>query len=281
MSATVKLYYANIRNMGDQLNVLLLERLFGLRVERRSFLDGELCAIGSCLGQYTLHGGTAMRLRQRVNGLLRPDVSVWGTGFIRRTDCESPFFKRNMRFFALRGELTRRDVERMTGQETGTAVGDPGLLVRRLFPELPAKRFRVGIVPHVCDICDERIPSLLAAYPDSCLIDVREEPLTVLRQIASCETIFSSSLHGLVAADSFGIPNRHAVLSDRPLGDGYKFNDYYSAFSVPHIFTDLRSSPPPTAEEIRSARAVTDEAVQRLSEGLLDAFERIRQGGNA
>ena len=49
MPDTLNLYYARIANMGDLLNPLIIERCFGYRVERCSFLTGDLCAIGSGL----------------------------------------------------------------------------------------------------------------------------------------------------------------------------------------------------------------------------------------
>ena len=51
MTDTLNLYYARIANMGDLLNPLIIERCFGYRVERCSFLTGDLCAIGSGLAR--------------------------------------------------------------------------------------------------------------------------------------------------------------------------------------------------------------------------------------
>ena len=56
MPDKIKMYYSKLRNMGDCLNELIVKECFGYEAERHSFLDGEICGIGSCLGQYTLHG---------------------------------------------------------------------------------------------------------------------------------------------------------------------------------------------------------------------------------
>lgn len=82
MPDKIKMYYSKLRNMGDCLNELIVKECFGYEAERHSFLDGEICGIGSCLGQYTLHGSAMMRLQQRINGIRKPHVYVWGTGFI-------------------------------------------------------------------------------------------------------------------------------------------------------------------------------------------------------
>ena len=108
MQDTLNLYYARIANMGDLLNPLIIERCFGYRVERCSFLTGDLCAIGSGLAQYKLHGNPLMKLQQCINGRTHPHVDVWGSGFINYDDARGRFFKRDMCFHAVRGELTRR-----------------------------------------------------------------------------------------------------------------------------------------------------------------------------
>ena len=48
MRDTLKLYYAKLANMGDLLSPMIIERCFGYKVERGSFLTGEVCAVGSC-----------------------------------------------------------------------------------------------------------------------------------------------------------------------------------------------------------------------------------------
>ena len=139
MEKTIKLYYAKLANMGDLLNDLVIRRCFGCDVERCSFLEGEISAIGSHLAMYTYHGTPLMKLQQLINGIREPKVYVWGTGFINYDDCKGRFFKRDMEFLALRGELTRRNVERMTGRTLDIPTGDAGILADRLLDQLPEK----------------------------------------------------------------------------------------------------------------------------------------------
>ena len=73
-------------------------------------------------------------------------------------------------------------------------------------------------------------------------------------------------------ADAFGVPNRHMVFSDRPLGDGFKFDDYYSAYGVEHIFTDLRQQAAPSFSEVVSGCPVTPEMVETKKRAMLAAF---------
>ena len=283
MGDTLRLHYAKLANMGDLLNKLIIERCFGIGVERHSFLTGEMCAIGSCLGQYTYHGSLPMKLRQAINGrFVRPHIYVWGTGFINHADCENRFFKKDMEFLAVRGEMTRKNVERMTGRRLAIPTGDAGILADRLLDEVPEKKYDIGIVPHLCDLQDPAVAGLAGRYENSVLINVKDDPIFVIKQIARCRTLLSSSLHGLIVADSFHIPNMHAVFSDRPLGDGYKFDDYYSAYSLPHVLRDLRTAPAPSLAEIEASYSITREMAKEKKKLMLACFPRefIKAGEN-
>lgn len=266
----LKLYYVDIKNMGDQLNIMLMRDVFGYEAERCSYLTGELSAIGSGLDQYMLHGSKADKLRQRLYGTVYPRVDVWGTGFIN-SHGDTAFYKRNMRFHAVRGKLSRQRAERLLGRTLDIPTGDGGILADMLI-EPQSKTMELGIVPHVCDLHEPLIGSLKARFGKDCIIDVRGEPYEVLRRIARCRVILSSSLHGLIAADSFGIPNRHVLLSDKPKGDGFKFRDYYSAYDLRHPVTDLRREPVCSPEEIVREYPITAEMVAEKKALMLSAF---------
>lgn len=268
----IKLYYAKIANMGDLLNPLIIEKCFGQKVERESFLYGDMSAIGSCLAMYMLHGSPAMKIQQLINGFTHPKVAVWGTGFINYDDCKGRFFKRDMHFCAVRGELTRKSLEEITGKKLDIPTGDAGILADALLDEIPEKKHRIGIIPHLCDLKDENVNAVLAHYEDAVMINVKDDPIEVIKQIAECETVLSSSLHGLIVADSLGVPNRHLVFGDRLLGDGYKFDDYYSAYGVEHMITDLRTDQLPGVEEIKAAYPITKEMMEAKKQALRDCF---------
>jgi len=130
------------------------------------------------------------------------------------------------RILAVRGELTRNNI----GAPKDTILGDPGLLVANYMTERCEKRYVLGIVPHFTDKADPRLRKLLRRYKKEILfIDIQTNPLSVLEHIDQCEHILSSSLHGIVFADSLGIPNMWTILGDRVQGKGFKFFDYRSA----------------------------------------------------
>lgn len=120
--------------------------------------------------------------------------------------------------------------EKIIGKKLDIPLGDGGLLFGKLLEKPVAKQYAVGIIPHTVDWQNPYINQMAGELPDSLLIDVRKEPLKVLEEIASCEFIISTAMHGLIAADSLGIPNKWIEVSDKVVGGGYKFCDYYSVF---------------------------------------------------
>jgi pyruvyltransferase len=127
------------------------------------------------------------------------------------------------KLLAVRGPLTR---ERVT-HANPLVLGDPGLLAGRLLPIRPPVRYRLGFVPHYVDQGNPQLANLSRKHVDRFrVIDVRCSPAEVVAEIASCEAIISSSLHGLIVADALGIPSAwHYV--ERVLGNGFKFRDHF------------------------------------------------------
>lgn len=150
---------------------------------------------------------------------------ILGTGAIDSTT--NKHFP-NVRILGLRGRLTK-DLLKVKHEVT---LGDPGLLASKLLKEKSLKKFKIGIVPHYSDWGNRVIIELNEKYQDRItIIDVQHKLEIVLKAIDECEYILSSSLHGLICADSLGIPNRWILLSPL-LGGNFKFNDYYSVFDV-------------------------------------------------
>jgi len=123
---------------------------------------------------------------------------------------------------ALRGPLTAK------GIRGHYALGDPGLLADELVP-LPEKEFDLGVIPHWTDHTLAGDPRFIKYHP--MIIDVRNDPLKVIADIGRCKKIVSSSLHGIILADAFGIPRRIEI-SPRALshahqeGGLFKWRDY-------------------------------------------------------
>lgn len=212
----IKMYWWNDEpNFGDALNPLLLEKVFKLKVEWSGLSTARLVGAGSCL-QWV-----AKAVKEKPHEML-----IWGTGYI--FDQEPYVDSSQVKHLAVRGVKSR-----MYGRlRDDTLMGDPGLLAPLFFEKPIHKKYRVGIVPHLWNICDKELDDIKSDHPEVKIIDVREDALKVIMQIAECDFIFSSSLHGLVIADSFGIPNQWVTFKEIPFGGSWKFLDYYLVFSI-------------------------------------------------
>jgi hypothetical protein len=114
------------------------------------------------------------------------------------------------------------------------------------------------------------------------VIDVRREPEAVFRDVAACESILSSSLHGLITADSFRIPSAWAGLSDKVIGDGFKFRDYFSSLGIRHEPCRLGGSESVTAlrsltRPVPNSAGERREQIDALFSSLLDRLRETRE----
>ena len=64
------------------------------------------------------------------------------------------------------------------------------------------------------------------------VIDIEADIASVAREIASSEAVISSSLHGIIAAHYYGVPAAWMQLSNRVVGDGFKFYDYFASVNM-------------------------------------------------
>lgn len=219
--------------MGDRLNTLIMKRVFGYTITRHTPLTCELSGIGSGLGQFTYANTPWISAVEHITGKLWPETYVWGTGFIEYGITNS-FYRKKMRFAAVRGKLSQQCAEAILGEKISCVLGDGGILSDQLLVRKPRKIYNCGIVAHYKEQNHLAFAEVAGQIPKSIMIDVRSDPIEVIQDIAKCECIISSSLHALVVADSLGIPNIHLEVSDAMLGDGFKYDDYYSSFGVVH-----------------------------------------------
>lgn len=207
-----------LHNAGDWYSPLICEHLSGRRVAYAPPHRCDLVAVGSLLQRVNKsHRLHRLGLRRRLH--------IWGTGTLRAQD----LLAGSHHLHAVRGILTR---ERICGAGETIPLGDPGLLADRLVDPRGIPRHPLGLIPHLVDREDPQIGWFLEKHPQAILIDMAAPVRSVLASIASCERILSSSLHGLVFADAFGVPNRWFTVSAKLVGGRHKFDDYYSAFGL-------------------------------------------------
>lgn len=192
-------------NFGDLLTPLLLQHFADLSVSWAPVGKANLVCVGSVLDL----------LPQRWDGV------VIGSGKLREA---SSVDLSHATVLALRGPLTAK------GVKGSFALGDPGLLADELVTV--TKEHELGLVPHWSDKRLEHRPEFKKFKP--LIIRPSNNPLEVLRQIGSCRKIVSSSLHGIIIADAFGIPRRTEMAEIFPReGGDFKFRDYAASIGVP------------------------------------------------
>ncbi len=230
----LKTYFITYPNMGDALNILIFEKVFGYTPVRRTPISCDISGIGSGLGKFCYADKTWLRLAEHVTGKIFRKTYIWGTGFLEYRDADRPFFRQNMIFCATRGELSKKRAEKLLGKELDIPTCDGGILASELVDGDIEKKYKVGIIPHIKEQKEPEFQALHKQFEDSVIIDLLEDPLEVVKTMASCEYIISSSLHGLIVADSFHIPNIHVKVTNNMMGDGFKFDDYYSGYGIEH-----------------------------------------------
>jgi len=240
-------WFTRVRNFGDLLNPDIFEYL-GYHAVNVGINETKCIMVGSVIDF----------LPSNYNG------SIIGAGLMFNQNVVLPA----ARIFGLRGYLTKRNLNIKTNEIT---IGDPGLLVSEIYQLPHNKKYTLGIVPHYNDINDNKIKLLLDRNSDNVkIINVMDRPKKVLEKICECEHILSSSLHGLIVADSLNIPNTWIYLSSKVAGDGFKFYDYASSINrqiSPKIITGY--------ERIIELVQITQKPNQSVSEVKARLFEEL------
>lgn len=126
---------------------------------------------------------------------------------------------------ALRGPLTAR------AWAYDVAIGDPGLLADELVGS-QSRVYDLGIVPHWSDKTLAGNQHYYGSWSTK-VISTADNPLAVIRQIGRCKKIVSSSLHGLIVADAFGIPRTFEYTPRFEVEGGlFKFRDYSASIGA-------------------------------------------------
>jgi pyruvyltransferase len=215
------LYYykeANLNNFGDVLSHHLIERIVGSPVDvyspKQHKGQKKLLAIGSIF--YFASDG---------------DV-IWGSGVNGKTLSPTDYRFIDLDIRAVRGPLSRQFLQEHCRVRCPEVYGDPALLFPYFFPEFKKStnpEYDYLIVPHYTEIglfSKEQYPNVV--FPT----DPWEE---VVKKIVNSKFVISSSLHGIIVAESFGIPARMLWISENRHKHIFKYQDYYIGTGRPEF----------------------------------------------
>lgn len=167
------------------------------------------------------------------------DSIIWGAGIIDSKTEKLPQF-REIR--AVRGPLTRKKLMDM-GYDCPEVYGDPALLIPLHYRPEIKKTHKLGIIPHFHDL--EAVRKAMGARVGVKLIDIRNYKHwhDFIDEILSCESIASSSLHGLIMAHAYGIPNVWVEFNNCEQRDSFKYHDFFASIGKDEEPLQLELSP--------------------------------------
>ncbi len=258
MKKFLNLYYVGSKgiNFGDSMNPIIFERVFNIPVKRSYPTNADVIGTGSILHMLQFRNIIRYKKYSYFFKYNSAPIITFGCGF--NTDSNTgKLYKtyRSLEAILLRGKLTHKILEKVNNTRYNyVSYGDLGLLTEYLLEKSPEKKYELGIIPHKFDYKSEKTEILKTLSKNHIVIDLKDEPLETLNKISECETIISSSLHGLIAADSLHIPNKRFKLSDHGhfYNVDFKFNDYYSIYEKTPEYADLTND-------------ITDEKLRKLT----------------
>ncbi|WP_163560666.1 polysaccharide pyruvyl transferase family protein [Halomonas sp. NO4] len=218
-------------NWGDSLNPYLIQKLskkkvYNVLYPRVNFFKvtqrlrvtnkPEYIVVGSVLSWGHFRDGVA---------------EVWGAGFM---SAAGRVKYKPKAIHAVRGELSRELLIKQ-GISCPKVFGDPALIMPYIYkPDIKTSSNLVGVIPHYVDkpfFSGENYPQ----DENLKVIDIEQDTESFIDQVMECGVVLSSSLHGLIVADAYGIPSRRVVFSNNISGGDFKFRDYYSGIGHEYV----------------------------------------------
>lgn len=195
-------------NFGDYISLKLVERIVGEPVKtfqrKPANNPKKLLALGSILS-FADDG----------------DV-IWGTGLNGKLPDKASYRFKKLDVRAVRGPITRAFLQNTFSIPVPEVYGDPALLFPYLFPEFTKSKeplYDYIVIPHYTEL------HLFPRGLYSNVIYPTDPWDLVVKAILQSKFVISSSLHGIIIAEAYGIPARMLrVTETEPL---LKYNDYY------------------------------------------------------
>ena len=219
----------NIRheNWGDDINYYFLREIIQrpVLVYNRISLANRLK-----LKNYLVIGST-------IDMLCKKNTEVWGAGII---DQQKKLKVRPRKVHAVRGPLTRKKLLD-NGVDCPEIYGDPALLISSYYRPKLKKKYIYGFIPHRSNL--ELIDKItvdnieLSQREDILVIDLSDYNnwKDIIDSICKCENILSASLHGLIMAEAYKIPNLWIEFGKPLIGGHFKFHDFFLSIDKDRI----------------------------------------------
>ena len=146
------------------------------------------------------------------------DAVIWGSGILI-SEPEGFQWKRNkyrkLDIRCVRGPETKRRLAENGYDVSKCLMGDPGVLMPLIYQPKEGEKKDYSVILHMA--VDETVNNQIDILTDDWQKTIDE--------IYNSKLIISSSLHGIILAEAYGVP---AILLDKmEFPDLFKYNDYY------------------------------------------------------
>lgn len=234
--------WQDVPNWGDQLGYDLLSSFLGDRGSKvDKVADADIVGIGSTLAHIPVNW----------SGI------VAGPGLLKQTSWNLPMAN----ILGIRGKLTARGnfFYKFSAQRANVFIGDPGLITPQVLDLSWHQKFKeradIGILPHWSDTALKWDSRLYGPWKTR-FINPFRSPRDVISDIITCDKLVTSSLHGTVIADAYGIPRRivpsWTMLNSPYEGGMFKFQDYMSALDMEYQPEVLEKADQVTVEKVQA-----------------------------
>lgn len=197
------------QNLGDVLSPIVYEwmlRSNQIEIDQATRETKHLLCIGSVIGMGNF------------------DAVVWGSGIHTFKTIKDVVDQRKYRKYdirAVRGPITA-SVLKTCGYECPKVYGDPAILMTEIYsPQKVEKKYKISAILHIEHQNIEKPDDI--HYINMNTIDYKN----VIDEIMLSEKVISSSLHGIILAETYGVPT--VFLSEGMEDELLKFYDWYYA----------------------------------------------------
>lgn len=154
------------------------------------------------------------------------DAVVWGTGCTKEPEKNisniiHQKYMRKLDVRAVRGPKTKEALDKL-GIECPEVYGDPAMLMPLIYQPVNKKTDITAVITHLKDekeMCDRYAGDIVIT--DMVTDDWKKK----IDMIVSAKRVISSSLHGLILAESYGVPA--VLLRPKTENSLFKYEDYY------------------------------------------------------
>ncbi len=204
-------------NYGDDLNFFILKHITNKYIfVYHQILNVRRLPVYMCIGSIV-----------NAQWMTQKNCIIWGSGARNNYD---PINGNPKKICAVRGKLTR-DYFLKHKIDCPEIYGDPALLLPYIYKPQRKKIYKLGIVLHFRDRGNGIVNRIIQENGEEVkLIDIvnYNDWKSIIDNIAECECVASSSLHGLIISDAYKVPNVWIRFGDETFEGAFKYIDYFS-----------------------------------------------------